>query len=126
MRVITLLAATVLVALPLLPATAMAQQTAYNTVGGNARLCVNVASGAVRLYSPKMAANGHTGPLAKACGDGELNLPYQPVIEMTPQADNGGSGGGSTPGPQGPAGPQGGQGPAGPQGPQGEPGNNNT
>ena len=125
MRVTTLLAATVLVALPLLPPTAMAQQTAYNTVGGNARLCVDTASGAVRLYSPKMAANGHGGPLAKACGAGELNLPYQPVIEVTPQANNGGSGG-SAPGPQGPAGPQGAQGPQGEQGPPGDGGKNNT
>ena len=118
MRVPTLFAAALLVAAPVLPSAALAQQTPLNTIGGNARMCVKTSSGAIRLYSPKMAANGYSGPLTKPCTDGELDLPYQPIIEVQAQTISPGSGSGPAgpTGPQGPAGPQGPQGPAGPPG----------
>ena len=75
MRVPTLFAAALLVAAPVVPSAVVAQQTALNTIGHNARMCVKVSSGAMRLYSPKLAANGGSGPLTKPCGDGELDLP---------------------------------------------------
>lgn len=119
MRPSTLIAAALLVATTSLPGVALAQQTPLNTIGGNARMCVKISSGAIRLYSPKMAANGYNGPLAKACTDSELDLPYQPIIEVQAQTINPGSGSGSA-GPMGPPGPQGPQGPQGPAGPPGE------
>ena len=117
MRAPTLFAAALLVAAPVfMPSAAMAQQTALNTIGGNARMCVKISTGAIRLYSPKMAANGGSGPLTKPCGDNELDLPYQPIIEMQAQTLNDGNG----------SGPQGPQGPMGPQGPKGDKGDPGT
>jgi len=112
MRVPTLFAVALLVTAPIVPTSVMAQQTALNTIGANARMCVKVNTGAIRLYSPKLAANGGSGPLTRPCGDGELDLPYQPVFEVQAQSINPGSG----------TGPQGPQGPAGPPGPPGPPG----
>lgn len=118
MRPSTLLAAAVLAAVTVFPSAVLAQQTPLNTIGGNARMCVKTSNGAIRLYSPKMAANGFSGPLTKPCTDSELDLPYQPIIEVQAQSINPGSGSG----PAGPMGPQGPQGPMGPQGPAGPPG----
>ena len=125
MRVPTLFAAALLVAAPVVPSAVVAQQTALNTIGNNARMCVKISTGVIRMYSPKLAANGGSGPLTRPCGEGELDLPYQPVIEVQAQTINNGSGTG-LPGPRGETGatgPQGPQGPAGPAGPQGPSGN---
>ena len=121
MRPSTLIALAMLAAATALPGAALAQQTPLNTIGGNARMCVKISNGAIRLYSPKMAANGYTGPLARPCTDSELDLPYQPIIEVQAQTINPGSGSGPA-GPMGPQGPQGPMGPQGPQGPAGPPG----
>ena len=118
MRPSTLIAAAILAAVTVFPSAALAQQTPLNTIGGNARMCVKTSNGAIRLYSPKMAANGLSGALTKPCGDGEWDLPYQPIIEVQAQTIN--PGGGGSPGPWGPRGPLGPTGAPGPQGPPGE------
>ena len=121
MRPSTLIAAAMLAAVTVFPSAVLAQQTPLNTIGGNARMCVKISNGAIRLYSPKMAANGLSGALTKPCGEGEWDLPYQPIIEVQAQTINPGGGGGS-PVPMGPQGPMGPKGDPGPQGPPGEDG----